>query len=83
MIIVKAAIMFMNGETVEGYSYSNIISLANRLGISGNHFNGFLTSSEEFVWPSEAADIAFSAKQIPNRLEELSPEDIWPEYVGE
>lgn len=83
MLITRAAILFMDGETVEGHSYSQIIGMANKLGFKGEHFNGFITSAGEFVWPTEAADIALVAGQIKAPVDELTPEDIFPEYVGE
>lgn len=80
MLITRAAIMFMNGEIVEGHTYTEITAMSRKLGFGGEHFNGFTTSTGEFVWPSEAADIALVAGQVPEPIEELTPEDIWPEY---
>lgn len=83
MLITRAAIMFVDGETVEGHSYSQITAMANKLGFSGERINGFVTSSGEFVLPSEAANIALVAGQIPTPVVELTPEDIWSGYGAE
>lgn len=81
MLITRAAIMFMNGEVVEGHTYTEITVISRKLGLSGEHFNGFTTSTGDFVWPSEAADIALVAGQVPEPVEELMPDDLWPMYV--
>jgi hypothetical protein len=81
MVIIKAAMMFKNGEVVEGYNYSLIATMAHKLSLNGEHLNGFITSRGEFVPPSEAAGIALTAGQISDSLKELSPEDLWPEYL--
>lgn len=81
MIITRAAIMFSNGEVVEGHTYSNALSMANKLGLSGDKIHGFVTSSGKFVLPSDATEIAKEAGQTSTN-EPLQPEDIWP-ILGE
>lgn len=83
MLIVRAAIMYSNGEIVEGHDYGHITSIATKLSLMGDRLFGFVTSSGEFVYPTHAADIAFEAGQTSEHLEELTPEDLWPEYAGE
>ncbi len=83
MIITRAAILFPNGETVEGHSYSNISSMAHKLGFSGEFLTGFTTSAGDFVLPTDAAEIALLAGQISTPVDELAPEDLWPEYGAE
>lgn len=78
MFIIKAAIMFSNGEVLEGRNYSDIVSLASKIGVNGERINGFLTSSGDFVLPEEAAKIAFSSGQLRESTEGLAPEDLWP-----
>jgi hypothetical protein len=78
MLIVRAAIMYSNGEVVEGRDYQSINSLAYKLGLSGDHINGFLNSSGEFVLPKDAAAIALKSGQIKKSTDELQPTDIWP-----
>lgn len=82
MIITKAAIMFQNGEIVEGHSYGQISTLAHKLSFTGDKIHGFMTSKGEFVLPNEAVEIAFEAKQIAERVDELTPDMISP-YVRE
>lgn len=83
MIIVRAAIMFSNGEVVEGHEYGSIVSMANKLSIQGDRIYGFTTGTGEFVLPNEAAEIAVKAKQIEKVDDVLKPEDLWPQYVME
>lgn len=82
MVIIKAAIMFQNGEILEGHSYGQISSLASKLSFSGDRIHGFLTSSGKFVLPEEAVDIALEANQIAERVDKLTPDMIW-KYVRE
>lgn len=77
MVIIKAAIMFQNGEVVEGHNYSEITTLANKLSLSGDKIYGFVTSSGTFVLPNEAVEIALEAKQIAERVDKLTPDMIW------
>lgn len=81
MIISRAAIMFSNGEVVEGHNYGNIMSTAHKLSFQGDHIYGFTTSFGEFILPSEAAVIAFAAGQIPEETDDLKPEDLWPQWA--
>ena len=83
MIISRAAIMFSNGEVVEGHTYGQIMTMAHKLSFSGEMIHGFVTSYGEFVLPDEASAIAFAAGQIPEQLATLTPEDIWPEWAEE
>lgn len=78
MLIVRAAIMYSNGEVVEGRDYQTINSLAYKLGLTGEHINGFLNSSGEFMLPKDAAAIALESGQIQQPIEELQPIDVWP-----
>lgn len=80
MIITRAAIMYPNGEFVEGHSYGDILKLSNKLNFYGEKIYGFVTSYGEFVLPKDAAQIALEAGQIPILKEELTPEDLWPEW---
>lgn len=82
MVITKAAIMFQNGEVLEGHSYGEISILGNKLSLTGLKIHGFLTSSDVFVLPSEGALIAFEAGQISEKTENLTPEMLWP-YIKE
>jgi hypothetical protein len=77
MVIIKAAIMFENGETVEGHDYGHISSLAQKLGIRGERVLGFMTSSGEFVLPGEAAVIAVESGQLKSVLGPLTPDMLW------
>lgn len=79
MIISRAAIMFSN-DVVEGYNYTNIVSLAHKLGFYGDKQHGFTTNNGLFVYPDIAAKIAFKAGQIAEQVDELTPEYIWPEW---
>lgn len=81
MIITRAAIMFSNGEIVEGHNYGDIATIANKLSFFGDKLYGFVTSYGEFVLPAEAAVIAITAGQITSIIYELKPEDLWPEYT--
>lgn len=78
MIITKAAIMYANGEILEGHNYVNIFSLARKLGMNGEYIEGFMTSSDEFVLPGKAAAIAVESGQLPSVLGKLTPEQLWP-----
>ena len=81
MIITRAAIMFSSGEIFEGQTYSSIISIASKLGFTGEKICGFVTSSGDFVLPQDAVTIALKAKQISNFKEKLEPEDIRPNLI--
>ena len=83
MVIVRAAIMFQNGDIIEGRDYGHISSLANKLSLSGERVNGFTTSSGDFVLPEEAVEIAINAGQITDRVDELTPEMLWKDSVIE
>lgn len=78
MVITRAAIMFSNGEIIEGHDYGQIATLAHKLSYSGDKIYGFMTSSGEFVLPKEAVEIAFKAKQIAERVDTLTPATLWP-----
>lgn len=78
MVITRAAIMFQNGETVEGHDYGAITTLANKLSFTGEKIYGFVTSSGEFVLPEEAVTIALNAKQISEVVDRLTPDMLWP-----
>jgi hypothetical protein len=81
MVITRAAIMFSNGEVVEGRSYSEISTMAGKLGFNGERIYGFVTSSDEFVLPKDAAKIAKKAGQIKTVLGGvLTPEMLWPVF---
>ena len=79
MVITRAAIMYANGEVLGGRNYGEIASLGSRLGLYGEKSLGFLTNSDRFVLPEEAAEIAIESKQINSVEDTLSPEDLWPE----
>lgn len=79
MVITRAAIMYSNGEVLDGRSYGEIHSLGSKLGLCGEKVLGFLTNSEQFVSPDEAAEIAVQSKQVDTLNDTLSPEDLWPE----
>lgn len=79
MVITRAAIMYANGEVLGGRNYGEIASLGSRLGLYGEKILGFLTNSDRFVLPEEAAEIAIESKQIDSVEDTLSPEDLWPE----
>jgi len=76
MFITKAAIMYSNGEVVEGHDYSRIDLTARKLGFFGDKIEGFITSSGEFVLPTEAAEIASQSGQVSN-IAKLAPEHLW------
>lgn len=78
MIITRAAIMYANGEVVDGRDYGYISSIAHKLSLPSERIEGFLTSSGEFVLPSDAAAIAVEARQITEAPSMLTPEDLWP-----
>ena len=73
MVIIKAAIMFQNGEIVEGHNYREITTLANKLSLSGDKIYGFVTSSGIFVLPNEAVETALEVKQIGERADRPTP----------
>lgn len=77
MIISRAAILYPNGEIVEGRDYGTIQTLANKLSFSGEKIYGFVTSDGTFVDPGFAAFIAKEAGQVSEDIEELKPEDLW------
>lgn len=79
MVITRAAIMFSNGEVVEGRSYSEISTMAHKLGFNGEKIYGFMTSSDEFVLPKDAAAIAEKAGQVKTLIGVLTPEMLWPQ----
>lgn len=81
MFITHAAIMFSNGEVVEGTEYQKILSLSHKIGMAGEHINGFTNSSGEFVLPQDAAMIAFEAGQIKEQIDVLFPDDLWPPLI--
>lgn len=78
MFITRAAIMYSNGGVLGGWNYQAIRQLAGMVGHSGDYINGFLTNSDEFVLPKDAAAIALNSGQIKKPLDELSPDDLWP-----
>lgn len=77
MFITKAAIMFSNGEILEGRDYGYIGRIARKLGFSGERIEGFLTSSGEFVLPHEAAAIAMNSGQVKEEIITLTPDHLW------
>lgn len=77
MFITNAAIMYQNGDVLEGKSYHKIHALAQKLGLSGEHICGFVDSSGEFVLPREAAIIASNSGQLVSHVVDLSPDDLW------
>jgi hypothetical protein len=79
--ITHAAIMFSNGEVVEGTEYQAINNLARRIGFSGERIDGFVNSSGEFVLPQDAAEIALKSGQIKAPIKELVPDDLWPPLI--
>lgn len=81
MFIIHAAIMFSNGEIVEGSEYHSIGLLARKIGFLGEHINGFVTNTGEFVLPQEAVSIALQSGQIKASVDLLTPEDLWPMAV--
>ncbi len=82
MIITRAAIMFANGEVVEGHDYGAVMTISNKLSLHGDSIRGFVSSSGDFFLPKEAAEIAFKAGQIKELLHELTPDDLWPQSVS-
>lgn len=78
MYIIQAAIMYSNGEVLEGRNYYTISSLAQKIGFPKECIHGFLNSSGEFVLPHDAAIIAARAGQINRIIEDLMPDDLWP-----
>ncbi len=83
MFITHAAIMFSNGDIVEGFSYQAAHTLARKLGLSGEYINGFLSSSGEFILPKEAAVVALQSGQIKTQVDELTPFDLWPARMSD
>lgn len=83
MIITRAAIMFSNGEILEGHNYGDISNIANKIGFSGDKIYGFTTGAGDFVLPVEAAKIALDAGQIKSDFGSLMPEDLWPGMADE
>ncbi len=79
MIITRAAIMYSNGEVLGGRNYGDVSALGSKLGFGGDKMFGFLTSSDEFVTPGEAAVIAVQSGQLRQVIGKLEPEDLWPE----
>lgn len=78
MHITRAALMYSDGEVFEGFSYTNISSLARKLGYSGEPIRGFIDSAGEFLLPHDAAVTAEKSGQITKSVSELSPDDLWP-----
>lgn len=83
--IFSAAIMFPDGEVLEGYvkSYGYLNSLANKLSYETERIYGFITSENKFVLQDEAAEIAFDSGQIKEKTDMLAPEDLWPKLESE
>lgn len=81
MLITRAAIMFSNGEVLEGHDYGAIATIANKLSLSGEKIYGYVTSSGDFVLPDEAAAIAVKSGQLLELVKNLTPEDLWPSRV--
>lgn len=70
--------MYSNGEIVEGHSYGEIMTIANKLSLATpDRIEGFMTSAETFVLPGEAAVIAVKSGQLPSVLGRLTPEMLW------
>jgi len=79
MIIARAATMFSNGEILEGHDYGNISNLAHKFSYPmDQRIYGFVTSTDEFVLPKEAMEIAVQAGQTTPLTELLTPEQLWP-----
>jgi hypothetical protein len=78
MSITRAAIMYSNGEVLEGWNYHAIGNLARRLGYTGESIHGFINSEGDFMLPKEAAVVAYDAKQVSQPVTELLPDDLWP-----
>jgi len=82
MFIKRAAILYERGGVLEGTSYTNIVSLARRMGITGKSIYGFTDSSDNFVDRFKALEIAKQAKQVPQDYKgSLYPEDIFGRVV--
>lgn len=78
MVIVRAAILYSNGETIQGHTYGAITSLSHKLSYpQEDRIYGFVTSSEAFVLPSEAMTIALEAGQVTVSADELTPDMLW------
>lgn len=81
MFVKRAAIFYERGGILEGYNYSHITGLANKLGITGRSLYGYLDSNDNFIDRIQALEIAKAAKQVPEDYEgPLHPEDI---FAGE
>ncbi len=78
MVIIKAAIMFQNGEIIEGHDYGHISTLAHKLSFTGEKIYGFVTNTGAFLLPNEAAVVALATKQITEQVDALTPEILWP-----
>jgi len=78
MFITKAAIMYQNGQVIEGKDYGQIKKVARKLDYPTEMIEGFVTSSGDFVTPREAMGIAINVQQIQSDLDELTPELLWP-----
>jgi len=76
--ITHAAVMYSNGEVLEGKNYNKIHNLARKFGFSGEHIKGFTNTSGEFVLPQDAAVIASESGQVTRAVAELEPDDLWP-----
>lgn len=78
-IIVKAAVMYSNGEVLEGRDYGHISNVAHKLSYpEGERIAGFVTHTGEFVLPDQAAKIAVAAKQLSEPLDKITPDNLWP-----
>jgi len=77
-VIIKAAIMYANGEILEGRDYGYINSLGHKLSYpEQQRIQGFITNTGEFVLPEQAAVIAVEAHQIDKAPEKLNPDNLW------
>jgi len=76
--ITKAAIEH-EGKIYEGRRHSEIIQrVLEDEGIElGSSGQGFITEYGDFVDRKLAAQIAFSTRQIPDRVSQLTSEDVW------
>lgn len=77
-VIVKAAIMYSNGEVLEGRDYGHINYLGHKLSLPDTErIQGFVTNTGEFVLPDQAAIIAVEAHQIKEAPAVLNPDNLW------
>lgn len=83
MYIIHAAIMYSNGEVLEGRDYHSITTLAQKIGFPKEHIHGFMCSDGEFVLPQDAALIATNSGQLNRQVEELTPDDLWPVFQSD